>query len=279
MSLTTKTYFLCPTSDFIHPPPTGPLCLGSIIRSTSTPQYPLNTAKIVAVADADKVPPVVETDWKKTISIEKGLGLGVYAQFLQLATGGWPLGSEVDVERSKKTANAFAFDTVTTLALEPTQEYIEEAIKAPAVQAWLREPKQRFAPVVSLFLVTGMKLVKGARIRYSNSQSTTVTGNIGIDVTALGTTFGPKGRWISTNDDETEFNRESEFVFAFRVKRLKFGRRLKAEDYNKGAFLTNDGEQENDNSVLVEDVDGSDIETAKAIPDVTENGSVYCVPA
>ena len=227
---------------------------------------------------ADAVPPVVETDWKKTISVEKGLSLGVYAQFLQLVTGGLPLGPELDVEHSNKTANAFAFDMVTTLAFEPTQEYVEEAIKAPAVQTWLREPKQRFAPVVSLFIVTSMKLVKGARIKYSTSQSTTVTGNIGIDVTALGMTFGPKGHWISMNDDETEFSRESEFVFAFRVKRLKFGRRLKVEEYSKGAFLAVGGEQEEDESVLVEDVDGSDIKTAKAVPDVTENDLVYCVP-
>ncbi|EHK17757.1 uncharacterized protein TRIVIDRAFT_66658 [Trichoderma virens Gv29-8] len=273
----TKTYFLCPTSDFIHPPPAGPLCLGSIIRSTSTPQYPLNRARIVAVADA--APPVVETDWKKTISTEKGFGLGVYAQFLQLATGGLPLGPEVNVERSNKRANAFAFDTVTTLAFEPTQEYVQEAIKAPAVQTWLREPRQKFSPVVSLFLVTGLKLVKGARIKYLTSRSTTATGNIGIDVPALGTTFGPKGHWVTTNDDQTEFNRESEFVFAFRVKRLKFGRRLKVEDYNKGAFLAVDGGQEDGESVLVEDVDGSEIKTAKAVPDVTENGNVYCVPA
>ncbi|KAL7946828.1 hypothetical protein V8C42DRAFT_318886 [Trichoderma barbatum] len=273
----TKTYFLCPTSDFIHPPPVGPLCLGSIIRSTSTPQYPLNRAKIIAAADA--FPPVVETDWRRTISIEKGFGLGVYAQFLQLATGGLPLGPEANVERSNKTVNAFAFDTVTTLAFEPTQEYVQEAIKAPAVQTWLREPKQKFAPVASLFLVTGMKLVKGARIKYSISQSTTVTGNTGIDMPALGMTFGPRGHWISTNNDETEFHRESEFVFAFRVKRLKFGRRLKVEKYSKGAFFAIGGDKEDGESTLVEDVDGSDIETAKAVPDVTENGIVYCVLA
>ncbi|MCJ1449331.1 MAG: hypothetical protein MMC23_009851 [Stictis urceolatum] len=273
----TKTYFLCPTSDFIHPPPAGPLCLGSIIRSTSTPQYPLNRANIVAVVDP--VPPVVETDWKKTISSQKGLGLGVYAQFLQLATGGLPLGPEVDIEHSKKAANAFAFDTVTTLSFEPTQEYVAEAIKAPAVQMWLREPKQRFRPAVSLFLVIGMKLVKGSRIKYSMSQNTTVNGNIGVDVTTLGTTFGPKGHWFSMKDDETEFNRESEFVFAFRVKRLNFGRKLKVEEYNKGAFMAVGGGQEQDEFVLVEDVDGSDIKTAKAVPDVTENGSVYCVSA
>ncbi|KAM0263411.1 hypothetical protein ACHAQJ_001267 [Trichoderma viride] len=273
----TKTYFLCPTSDFIHPPPAGPLCLGSIIRSTSIPQYPLNRAKIVAVADA--VPPVVETDWKKTVSTEKGFGLGVYGQFLQLATGGLTLGPEVNVKYSNKTANAFAFDTVTTLAFEPTEEYVKEAVKAPAVQTWLREPKQKFAPVVSLFLVTGMKLVKGARIKYSTSQSTTVAGTIGIDVPALGTTFSPKGHWFSMNGDEAAFNRESEFVFAFRVKRLKFGRRLKVEEYNKGAFLAVGGGQEDGESVLVEDVDGSDIKTAKVVADVAENGIVYCVPA
>lgn len=269
----TKTYFLCPTSDFISPPPTGPLCLGSIILSTSAPQYPLNRASVVTVADS--FPPVVETDWKRTISTETGLGLGVYAQFLH----GLLLGLAVKVEHSNKTANAFAFDTVTTLAFEPTQEYVEEAVKAPGVQAWLREPRQKFALVNELFIVTGMKLVKGARIKYSNSQSTTVKGSLGIDVTALSTSFGPKGHWTSTIDDATESNRDSEFVFGFRVKRLKFGRRLKLEEYNKGAFMTVDGKKDDDECVLVEDVDGADIRTAEVVPDVTENGNVYCVPA
>ncbi|UPK98282.1 hypothetical protein LCI18_009217 [Fusarium solani-melongenae] len=247
-----------------HPPTTKrPVCIGSLIRSTSAPQYPLNRGDVVAVADADMAPPAVETDWKKTISADKQLGLGVYAQFLQVAIGG--LGSELDVERSSSTANTFAFDTVTTLAFEPTQEYLREAIKAPAVQVWLKEPKQSFSPAVSLFLVTGLKLVKGARIKYSTSQNTKVTGNIGIDV--------------RTNEDQTEFNRESEFVFAFRVKRLKFGRRLKVEEHNQGAFLAIGEDQQDSESVLIEDVDGSGIKTARVVPDVTENGSVYCVPA
>lgn len=262
----TKTYFLCPTSAFIHPPPAGPLCLGSIIRATSRPQFPLNGANIVPVANAN--PPAVETDWKKTISAETGFGLGVYAQFLLLAVGGLlGLGPELDVERSSRTANTFAFDTVTTVSFEPTPQYVDEAVKAPAVQAYLREPKQLFAPVVSLFLVTGMKLVKGAKIKYSTSKSTAVTGNIGIDLTPLGMTFGPQGHWTRTNDLETEFNRDSEFVFAFRVKRLRFGRKVKTEEYKKGAFLAI-GKEENDDETeldLVDDVDGSDIGNARLL--------------
>lgn len=273
----TKTYFLCPTSDFIHPPPAGPLSLGAIIRSTSSPQLPLNGTNIVPVTNANT--PIVETDWKKTVSAETGFGLGVYAQFLQLATAG--LGPEVNVEHSSRTANIFAFDTVTTIAFEPTLEYVDEAVKAPAVQAFLREPKQRFAPVVSLFLVTGMKLVKGAKITYSTSGNTGVTGNIGIDLTALGMSFGPKGHWTRANDDETDFSRDSEFVFAFRVKRLRFGRKVKTEEYNKGAFLAIGKDKDNNETdpVLVDDVDGSDIKNAKLILDVIEGDNVYCVPA
>ncbi|KAF2654350.1 hypothetical protein K491DRAFT_660236 [Lophiostoma macrostomum CBS 122681] len=273
----TKTYFLCPTSDFIHPPPEGPLRLGSIVRSTAAPQFPLNGADVVPVPNEN--PPMVETDWKKTISTETARGVGVYAQFLQLATGGIGLGPEVDVERSKRTTNMFAFDNVTTLSFEPTLQYVEEAVKAPAVQTWLKEPRQRFAPVVSLYLVTGMKLVKGAKINYSISGSTAVTGSIGIDVAPLGLTFGPKGHWEMADEDETEFNRQSEFIFAFRVKRIKFGRKVKLEEYNKGAFLAVGQGEQDEESVLIDDLNGPDFKNATEVLDVAERGSVYCVPA
>jgi hypothetical protein len=222
--------------------------------------------------------PIVETDWKKTVSTGQDFGLGVYAQFLQLATG-----TEVEATHSNQNSNTFAFDTLTTLAFEPTPEYVQEAINAaPAVQSWLREPKQRFAAFSSLYLVTGMKLVKGAMIKYLNSKKTTTTANIGVNIPTFGTTVGPKGHWSCALSDETEFNRESEFVFAFRVKRLKFGRNIKMEEYNKGAFLAvGDAEEEGNDaslSVSVEDVDGSDIKTAKVVSDATEHGMVYCVP-
>lgn len=273
-----KTYFLCPPSDSIFPPPAGPLCLGAIIRSTSSPQVPLNRASVIPVVDEN--PPVVETDWKKTVTHETKFGFGLYAQFLQLAIGG--LGPEVDVEHSRQRVNTFYFDTMTTLKFEPTPEYIHEAIRAPSVQAYLKDHKQRFAPSVSLFLVTGMKIVKGANYKYSTSATSGVAANVGIASSALGgMSVGPKGHWTSTTEDENEFKRGSEFVFAFRVKRLRFKKKIEAEDYNKGAFLSiNDG-KDNDGTqhVLIDDQDGSDIQTANLVSDVTEDGPVYCVAA
>ena len=271
-----KTYFLCPPSDFIFPPPAGPLCLGAIIRSTSSPQVPLNRASVIPVVNESL--PVVETDWKKTITHETKFGFGLYAQFLQLAIGG----PGPEVEHSRQRVNTFYFDTMTTLKFEPTPDYIHEAIQAPSVQTYLKDHKQRFAPSVSLFLVTGMKIVKGANIKYSTSATSGVAANVGIASSALGgMSVGPKGHWTRTTEDENEFKRGSEFVFAFRVKRLRFKKKVEAEDYNKGAFLSiNDG-KDNDGTqhVLIDDQDGSDIQTANLVSDVTEDGPVYCVAA
>ena len=272
-----KTYFLCPTSDFILPPPAGPLCLGAIIRSTLSPQVPLNRASVIPVLNEN--PPMVETDWQKTFKHETKFGFGVYAQFLQLATGG--LGPEVDVERSRQRLETFKFDTMTTLAFEPTPEYVHEAIRVPSVQTYLQEHKQRFAPCASLFLVTGMKIVKGAKIKYSTSATSGIAGNLGIASSALGMSVGPKGHWTSMTEDENKFRRDSEFVFAFRVKRLRFKKKIEAEDYNKGAFLsTNQGKGDNGTEhILIDDQEGSDIQTANLVSDVTEDGPVYCVAA
>ncbi|EHK47892.1 hypothetical protein TRIATDRAFT_290393 [Trichoderma atroviride IMI 206040] len=269
-----RTYFLCPTSEFIRPPPDGSLFLGSIIPSTSVPESSFNRETSLPLVNVDQ--PVIETDWKKTVSAENKFGFGVYAQFLKCSG----LGPEVDFDRSSKRSSIFAFDEVTTVSFQPTPEYVTEAMKAPTVQYWLNEPRQRFSPIVSLYLVTGMKLVKGANIKYSSSESTGISANIGVNIPSLGLTFGPKGSWSRVEDDETEFNRTSEFIFAFSVKRLRITRKVKIEEYHKGAFLSigKDEDGKETDPILVDDVDGSSFENAAAVHDSTENESVYCVP-
>ncbi|KAM0463711.1 hypothetical protein ACHAO4_000432 [Trichoderma viride] len=269
-----KTYFLCPTSDFIPPPPEGGLFLGSIIPSTSVPESSFNKGERVPLVNERS--PMVETDWKKSFSTTDKVSLGVFAQFLQTVG----VGPEVDYDGSSKASSAFAFDELTTVSFEPTPEYVAEAMKAPTVQYWLDQPRQRFSPIVSLYLVTGMKLVKGAKLKYSSSESTGISGNIGVNIPSFGLSFGPKGSWSRVEDDETEFNRASEFIFAFSVKRLRITRKVKIEEYHKGAFLSigKDEDGKETDPILVDDMDGSSFENATAVHDSTENESVYCVP-
>lgn len=93
-----------------------------------------------------------------------------------------------------------------TALFELILQDVDEAVKAPAVQAYLRGPKQRFAPVVWLFFVTGMKLIKGVKMEYLTLGTTAFTGNISIDISTLGITFGLKDYGTRMNNAKTKFN-------------------------------------------------------------------------
>lgn len=243
------------------------------------PESSLN--KKTSIPLVNEQPPIIETDWKKAVSVEETVGGGVYLQFLA-NSGLLVLGPSLDTDHLSKSRCTFAFDEVKTVSFEPTPEYVAEAMKAPTVQHWLKEPKQRFSSVVSLYLITGMKIVKGATVKYSNSGTLGVTGIFGIDVPEFDISVGPKGRWTTpTYDDFTESNPTSDFVFAFRVKRIRITRKVKIEDYNKGAFMTTEKEEDGDEieSISVDDVDGSSFENATVVHDAAEDDDVYCVPS
>jgi hypothetical protein len=270
------------------PPSPKRLCLGSIIFNLSKPHVTLNGGCVLAVAD--EFPPSLDTDWKRTVSYGKGLGAGIFGQSV-LATCGLHLGPEVDAEYQKTTTQMFAFDVMTTTGFEPTQEYVEEAVKRPLVRDWLaRKEKERsgckkLIPLkLELFMVTGMKVGKRSKMAWSTSPSTSIHGQIGIDVPALGMTCGPKGHWDSTKAEVTETNHEEEFVFAFRVNKLTFrpGKPVKQDSFTKGSFMSfggkKDARDQDNTCVSIEDVDPADFEDSKLIRDFTENGNVYyCV--
>lgn len=168
-------------------------------------------------------------------------------------------------KHSSRTNIILKSSMVTTTSFEPTPQYVAEAVKAPAVQAWLKEPKQRLAPAVSIYLVTGMKIAKDANVKYSISVKTATRAVIrtstGVPLPDSG--YGPRGIYIRDHDEETEFKRDFEFIFAFRVKRLRFrhGRDLQIEDFTKGACLES-AQGENGSeiaSVLLNDTDGSSV--------------------
>lgn len=274
MSEFKKTYFLPPTLEFICPPPDGSLFLGSIICSVSKPELCLNKSNIVPMADSSTT--AVETNCLYTIAEDRKPRSRLRETFLQLAKEG----SGVYIKHWSRQKYSFRCGTVTTISFEPTTQYVAEAVKAPAVKAWLKEPKQRLAPVVSLYLVTGMKIAKDAKVKYSISTNTTIKEHIRT-TTGLSlpeSSFGAKGSYVADCDDETQFKRESEFIFAFRVKKLTFkhGRDVKMEDFTKGACLES-AEGENGSeiaSILLDDADSSSVGNVSDEADVEADADV-----
>lgn len=268
-----RTYFLPPTDDFLPPPPRGPLSLGSIIANTSQPQRPLNIGAVVDVASAD-IASHLETNWHKTISASTGQGIGVYAQFL-LMTG---FDAELSVNQSKSDTSIMAFESLTTTSFEPSETYVADAVKAAAVQRYTK--KNMLGMRKPVYLVTGIKTVSGAKIKYTKGAWTRATAKVGVDFTAAGAPvkIGPQGHRNKTNDAKTDFERASEFLFAFRVLKVSYKHgEATGELYSEGAFLGKD-DTKTDEKPEAEEIAVDSI-VGVSVVDEVDGSEIVCVSA
>lgn len=168
----------------------------------------------------------------------------------------------------------FTFDTITTTQFIPNPSYIQEKCidASPIVQRWLERSRYR----KPLYVITGLKIVKGAKTGKTQASH---GGSGNIAATVDGTVWS-SGAVPVAGGPEIEISRSKrvgiswegggDFVFAFRVKRVKVARKtnevLREENYRKGAMLGNESVKwdEEDRVIVleVEDVvvDGEDME-------------------
>jgi hypothetical protein len=149
--------------------------------------------------------------------------------------------AELGIDHRKSETSILAFDNLTTQSFEQSEAYVPAAVKAASVQHYMRKSiLGRRKPV---YLVTGTRIVSGAKIKYTHSNSFTATARAEVDgtVAAVQVKIGPSAHWTKKANDETEFDRLSEFLFAFRVKVSYKHGEVVGEDHKEGAFLGYDG--------------------------------------
>jgi hypothetical protein len=144
---------------------------------------------------------------------------------------------------------------------------VKAAIAADAVAYAMRKNMLGFSKPV--YMVTGTKIASGAAVTYSEGQSMKNQAHLGIDATSASVplSLGPKGHWNMKTDGNTSFKRESDFLFAYRLVRI---RRTdgQIDDYDKGAFLSTDPDDEE----LVVRVDAVTDEGASSTVAVEKDG-------
>ncbi|KAF7553489.1 hypothetical protein G7Z17_g3625 [Cylindrodendrum hubeiense] len=225
-------FYYAPTWDW---PPEGPIQLGNVLTSVERPEQPLYTAPLPTTDDifsSDKY----EVEYSKE-KLREG-GFSILTTFLSI------LGLGVDVGADWKHSNeeTYAFKHVETTQFVPKDDYIQKCIEAPAVRAHLERSRYR-KPV---YIITGLKTVYGAKAKSQTSRSHGGNAAISVDGTVwsggavpLGFEPGVEGRRETTQG--TSWQDSSDFVFAFRVRKVNVSRKTHAvdnsDDYIKGALL------------------------------------------
>jgi len=245
--MATATYFLCPHFDY----PPGSIELGHIISDPSDPSFCLNEDDLVA-PDPSEIKRHLQKNYELNQRQLRDQKSEIITKYLQVFGFGRGSGRD-DIEDRIK------IEELETRYFKPTSEYLSSSTKSEGVQRFLAG--SRFKK--SLFLVTGIKVARGAK----SSRTDKATGaSIGVDVTGIGlpVEVGPGYQVASSWESSKSFQSSSDFIFAFRLSKLKFKER---ETWSMSAGTTSDVNVE----VLLEDAGSEGLRNTVAVKAQDDN--------
>lgn len=140
---------------------------------------------------------------------------------------------------SSGSDDTFRFETMHTEEFFPDEEYIKALVqKSPVATRMLNNLHK---PV---FVIVGLKTVSGATVKRARSRNIGGSMDISIDAAVAGSpvpaSVGPSVTSSSGRNESVSFEGSDDFVFAFRVQKLRVKRReeqVRQEDYAKGAMF------------------------------------------
>ncbi|KAJ6437371.1 thioredoxin [Purpureocillium lavendulum] len=227
-----KTYI--PTPNFsTAPPPNGPLDLGHIIEdlSYSSIESPLNEEGYVEIAC--RFQPDKKTGFRKTRKELLSGEFGIFAKFLAL----FGVGVEAETNFEKGDDNVLAVDTLETITFAPKMDYIEKSMEADGVRTYMEACEYK-GPV---FMVTGMKIARGASMESTHSRGFGWKFSLGFSHPGVPADLGPKAGMTKTRAEGESYDESTDFILAIRVRKIRYrAGELATAEHNKGATMMDD---------------------------------------
>ncbi|KAL5319283.1 hypothetical protein ACEPPN_012333 [Leptodophora sp. 'Broadleaf-Isolate-01'] len=224
-----KTYFLVPTRDT---PPTGPIFLGSIIKSPRSPELSVNRKKspLLSALEVD-VTRLFDSSRQLT---RNGKGkTGVWVEFL----GGMGIGADISGNWDNIEQSTYKFDELITKTISPSLAEISAIFNEQEVQQCLKDSRFRD----NLYMITGIKIARGADVAVSKIRSRGGNLNFGIDTTPFGVPIkiGPDIEISKEVGQSFEEKHTEDFVFAYRLREIRYRRKVVEDqkEYRKGDLM------------------------------------------
>jgi hypothetical protein len=238
-----KNYFLAPSTDY---PPNTVLSLGNVVIS------PKRAVPALALAPKSSPHPSQisssKSDFQWTRNHTSSVKLGVWAKFLEFLDLG------VSTDTSNTRQEVYSFAQMDTTEFFPDDGYVRTALTAPAVKQYLE--RQRSSK--SVYMVVGIKSVQGATVKTIQSSDRGAGLRAGVDLALVGgppVAPGGEAEGRLGNGEEVAFSDDKEFVFAFRVRKVRIRRSgvVAQNDYNRNSLLGVDDEDDDEDDESQED--------------------------
>jgi hypothetical protein len=225
----TKTYFLPPDFD-APPPPDGPIRLGNIISKPLDPFYTLNSNN-PATPLSSLTYTTPKTSFRATRNKMRSGEAGVWVKVLE------SFDFKMVGKYEKCAEDLFVVDRIETEFFVPSREYLMDSVGVKGVGDFLKAGRWK---KLDVFIITGIKVARGAKIVLGKKKEVGGDVSAGIDVNPAGVNVkvGLKAGVKATEDESTEFEGDS-FILAYQVRKIicKKGKVLGSEEYSDGAVL------------------------------------------
>ncbi|CAL3962734.1 unnamed protein product [Diplocarpon coronariae] len=253
MSNHPKSWFILPNSHF---PPNTLIKLGQIVASPVEPHQAIDTSGPLPFPPDM---PQVES-YEEAYSWDAKSGSSGHSA-LSAEVGGLPVNAALKAEFKRNTHNWAQFENLATQLIAPTRAYVNESMMRPVVKTFLGKhllPK-------SVFMITGVKIAKGAEKGVKRDNMVSGGLNLGIaPAPGIPIALGPDVGGAADGSEEIRVKVAKDFVWAISLRQIHYrrGKVRKEETLYDGATLAcveddSEGEAETvDPSEL--DIDGVD---------------------
>lgn len=212
-------------------------------------------AAATAVPAEDDTSKSTKTGFEWTRERDKEKKFGVWTKFLSVLLGG---GIDIGHRRTTSIHDLYTFKEMTTKESFPTNAYLEKMVRDGPVRKYL----ERFDFEKPVYVVVGIKAVSGTTVKQVLKKERSTDFKVSFDATQTGTpvSLGPEVKVGNKDGDTVGFTGSSDFVFAFRIRKIVVNRNFEIEeidDETEGTALGRDDE-EGDYEIVVKGLEDSD---------------------
>jgi hypothetical protein len=206
--------------------PDGILSLGQILSSPFDPSNPLLPDYPVPATNTEHSYQQ-SVDISSSNSLGGSFGLWADVNFL-------PIGADVGGSAQIRKYNSWHFDCLEGQITVPRLEDIANILNTEDALKHIRRSRFNFRK--RLYIVTGVRIARGARLDVKNSMFTGAQAKLGVDLTMIGgpANAGPKGSFSKAKETAYSFQQASDFVYAYRLNEIHYGKEISMKSYTKG---------------------------------------------
>jgi hypothetical protein len=234
MSQHKKTWILVKGSEFN---PGRSISLGQILVKPFEPSVPL-------LPDGPLSIPETSIERSHQIGVKSdsrtalGASFGLWAEAVLL-----PVSGNVGGKHETSQKERWEFDRLDSEIIVPRLPDVQAALEKDEVVAQIRRSKFDYRK--RLYMITGVRIARGARLSRKDSKARGGNAKTMVDLAAVSPVplkVGPEVHVMRENEGSYSFNGASDFVYAYRVCEVHYGKDVHTTAYNKGDTFA-DGKQ------------------------------------